>query len=869
MGEAWTRSLVRDARSALAWLVPLLLAQGFALPAAAQAPVAEGIEFQVDTYTTSDQTYPAVASDATGKFVVVWTSNGSSGSDTSGTSIQGQRYAADGTALGSQFQVNSYTPSTQRSPSVASTAGGFVVAWESAGSPGTDTKATSIQAQRYDSSGIPLGGQFQVNSYTTGYQETPSVASDGAGNFVVAWWSDGSFGNDQDETSIQVRRYDSNGVALGSEFQVDTYTTSTQRVPSVSANARGDFVVAWWSNGSAGTDTSGYSIQARRYDSSGAALGSDFQVNTYTSSRQFRPSVAIDGRGGFVVAWENDYPAATSIRARRYDSSGAAQGDEFEVQTYTPPTLVSRSSVAADPSGEFTVTWASFRSSGGDSVDSVQGRRFASDGTPVGDQFQVETYTTGQQFVPRVSVSSGHDLVVVWQSQGSPGTDTSGTSIQAQRYAAFAQGSQFQVNSYTTSAQFDPAVAAGATGEFVVVWHGYGSSGTDTDGASIHGQRYASDGSAAGGEFQVNTYTTGYQEHAAVAADFGGDFVVVWQGYSGIEGQRFDSSGATQGSEFQVNAPTTSGSFQPSVARDPDGDFVVAWTSTGSAGTDHSGYSIQAQRFASNGSPQGSQFQVNTYTTGTQQNPSVALDEVGDFLVVWQSEAEGSLANRWGIRARSFASDGTALDVDEFQVDSYTTNFQDYPSVASDFAGHFVVVWQSNGSYGTDTSYKSIQGQRYASDGTPLGGQFQVNSYTTDFQYRPAVAAAGGGGQFVVTWHSRGSFDSDTDATSIQAQRYASDATPVGGEFQVNSFTPSFQRNPAVAVDASGSHFMVAWESRFSPGTDGSSYSIQGQRYLPEPEASWGLAAGSALLLALRRSGARTRKRCLGAPPPR
>ena len=35
----------------------------------------------------------------------------------------------------------------------------------------------------------------------------------------------------------------------------------------------------------------------------GIRLGNEFQVNTYTTSSQDRPSVAADTDGGFVVAW--------------------------------------------------------------------------------------------------------------------------------------------------------------------------------------------------------------------------------------------------------------------------------------------------------------------------------------------------------------------------------------------------------------------------------------------------------------------------------------------------------------------------------------------------------------------------------------
>ncbi|MCP4660059.1 MAG: DUF11 domain-containing protein, partial [bacterium] len=75
----------------------------------------------------------------------------------------------------------------------------------------------------------------------------------------------------------------------------------------------------------------------------------------------------------------------------------------------------------------------------------------------------------------------------------------------------------------------------------------YGSTGSDSAYWSIQGQRFASDGTAVASEFQVNTYTTGYQWYPAVAVDADGDFVVVWGSYGstgsdsnyGVHAQRF------------------------------------------------------------------------------------------------------------------------------------------------------------------------------------------------------------------------------------------------------------------------------------------------------------------------------------------
>ncbi len=74
----------------------------------------------------------------------------------------------------------------------------------------------------------PLGGQFQVNTYTTSLQYRAAVASDAGGDFIVVWDSVGSSGTDTSDRSIQAQRFQANGLPLGSEFQVNTYTTSRQ-----------------------------------------------------------------------------------------------------------------------------------------------------------------------------------------------------------------------------------------------------------------------------------------------------------------------------------------------------------------------------------------------------------------------------------------------------------------------------------------------------------------------------------------------------------------------------------------------------------------------------------------------------------------
>ena len=79
MSRQWIRLASGFAPWAAAW--GLSLAPG--LPAGAQAPLPEGSEFQVNSHTPYGQTYPSVAMQPDGDFVVVWESYTSSGTDTS------------------------------------------------------------------------------------------------------------------------------------------------------------------------------------------------------------------------------------------------------------------------------------------------------------------------------------------------------------------------------------------------------------------------------------------------------------------------------------------------------------------------------------------------------------------------------------------------------------------------------------------------------------------------------------------------------------------------------------------------------------------------------------------------------------------
>jgi hypothetical protein len=778
------------------------------------------------------------------------------------------------------------------------------------------------------------GGQFPVNSFTPHIQALPSIASDADGDFVVVWESDGQDGSG---SGIFAQRYNSSGAAQGAEFRVNSTTLYSQSAPAVAMDADGDFVVAWESRVAQGN----YDIFAQRFNAAGKAQGGEFRVNTFRPGPQRSPAAGIDAGGNFVIAWQSDGqegPVNLGVYARRFNALGQAQGDEFHVNTATSGNQIAPS-VAMDADGDFAIVW---------SDSEIRAQRYSARGVAQGDEFRVNTFTTGNQFFPAIAMDARGDFVVAWQSSGQDG---SLEGIYAQRFSAAGapQGGEFRANTVTANAQKDAAVAMDAGGNFFITWS---SDGQDGSGLGVYGQRFNAAAVVQGDEFRVNTTTAGAQGRSAVAMDANGDAVVAWHGPDvavyGVYAQRYSESnsdtvapvvggvyvngrrvlpyvtqqqpltqivvsfsdnmsdaGGTTGISSVTNpdnwlitrngVPITSDlsitySFNPTTNRyeallnlgQPytSGNFLVKARDTirdaagnrldgnlnGAAGGSHvlpfslgthgrrreenlvntyttsvqyrpalamsgdgnyvivwesyqdgSGDGIYAQRYNAAGVKQGGEFRVNTYTIGDQINPAVAMNTSGDFVVAWQSEDQDG--SKDGVYAQRFNAAGVPQG-GEFKVNTFTTDVQYRPSVGMDASGDFVVAWQS---WLQDGSSDGVYAQRFDLDGVPQGGEFRVNTYTNR-QQRGASVAMDASGDFVVAWYS---YSQDGAGYGVYAQRYTETGALQGGEFRVNVYTQGHQGTPSVAMDASGD-FVVAWQSHTQ---DGNGYGIYARRF--------------------------------------
>lgn len=375
-----------------------------------------------------------------------------------------------------------------------------------------------------------------VNSYTSGGQESPSIAMNASGNFVVVWESGPEFvittqgpaTNTQDGsgTGIYAQRYNAAGEAQGAEIRINDYTDDDQSHPRVAIDTNGNFVVAWQSKGQNGNPGQN-NVYARRFDAQGLAQGPEFRVDTgsQTHDRQ-NPVIAMLGSGEFIIAWEDLATANINLLAQLYEADGTPRDVNFSVGSTNranihPQMIVNttgkvfitwnqkviannthrintRSFDFSNPSGSTSASIAStnevhpvvaevdnggfalFYESGIPGNQKVVARMFSSGGG-ISSAFDVLPFQNLANF--SASGSANGQVLLTWQQD-----QNTQSNIFGRRFARMNNVDHFSdvfpVNAYLNNQQQRPAVALAADGKFVVIWDGEGAA----ESAGVYGK---------------------------------------------------------------------------------------------------------------------------------------------------------------------------------------------------------------------------------------------------------------------------------------------------------------------------------------------------------------------------------------------
>jgi Ca2+-binding RTX toxin-like protein len=228
-------------------------------------------------------------------------------------------------------------------------------------------------------------------------------------------------------------------------------------------------------------------VIARRFNSSGAFLGSAFRVNTNFATDATEPVVAVNNDGSFLVAWNR----GTGLAATRlFKSTGVAAANQVD---HDLPLLCSVGGLATNGAGKYVLSFTVDKGAG--NFD-IQAQRFTSSGGKNGGAINVNFTTAQGQFNSSVGVDSGGNFVVAWESAHQDVVGTRGVYFQRFGASGGKWGGETRANVTTAGNQIRPSVDMDAAGNYVVAWSGNGIG--DTNG--IFHRRYNNAGEAVSGE---------------------------------------------------------------------------------------------------------------------------------------------------------------------------------------------------------------------------------------------------------------------------------------------------------------------------------------------------------------------------------
>ena len=335
--------------------------------------VPQGSEILVNTTTAGNQSGPAITTLDDGDFVITWTNAGN---------VDGQLFSAAGTKEGAEFQVNS--SGFANLPSITALAGGgFAVVWSS-----FQTTHFQLEAQTFAADGTGIGSQFDIGGAYIGISGQPpaNITALSGGGFAVTWIDQNYnieaqafsatgaplgvpavFGSDNtiltpaiaalNNGGFAVTWYDSSGTitaqilsATGAELDQPIHVDHPQGIdggPALATLSNGDFVVAWTSVVNHQYYSQAY-LLAQVFTADGEAIAAPITVSTTVDDAFGTPVITALPNGQFAVTYAAPAFSGDQVVSNIYTATGALVGfaGGGEGGQGTPATALANNGVA-------------------------------------------------------------------------------------------------------------------------------------------------------------------------------------------------------------------------------------------------------------------------------------------------------------------------------------------------------------------------------------------------------------------------------------------------------------------------------------------------------------------------------------------
>lgn len=362
----------------------------------------------------------------------------------------------------------------------------------------------------------------------------------------------------------------------------------------------------------------------------------DLLVISAGSEQEVYPSVAYNSqRREYLAVWHNDRAGCDDIRAQRVSGNGALAGGPFYISAGCPADRRYPDVAYNSVQDQYLVVWEQYEAGSG---YSVQARRVSGAGQVL-DTTDIAVRGPGYNLytpvTPAVAYASTSDrYLVVWAETWHPIPITYGINGQVMTHSGSLDGSWFVVSQGSQQRE-EPDVAYNRhANRYLVVWQLEAGALWD-----IHGQQVHGGGGLYQGDITIAYYTKASTAPAVAAiptAPSSGRFLVVWEIHYAPGDRdiygRLVAEDGTPGSDMWISWANGVDESSPAVAGTESNLQYFVVWRHPQGVVDKP---IMGRALSDGGALLG---QVADFSGVDAQHPAVAAGPVGSFLVVWQDQ---------------------------------------------------------------------------------------------------------------------------------------------------------------------------------------------------------------------------------------
>lgn len=425
---------------------------------------------------------------------------------------------------------------------------------------------------------------------------------------------------------------------------------------------------------------------------------------------QDAPQIVTDGRGGFIVAWEDHRGSDWDIYAQRVDALGnpswTANGVAICTATgdQTVPDLVS------DGLGGAIIIWYDRRGSRGDifaqHIDASGNRVWPGSGVAI-------SAATGDKGNPTIVSDDSGGAIIAWQD-----SRAGSSHIYAQRVTG-SGAARWTTNGVgictATGDQARPMIVTDGSGGAIITW---------SDRRDVNWNVYAQRVNASG---LVQWTTDGVaictmpivQESPSIVYDGSGGAIITWEDWSNGDGnidiyaQSVNASGNVRWWGGIAVCTAAHDQAMPRIVSDGSGGAIISWMDRRNG----SDWDIYAERVNASGLVQWTTDGIAICTaTGDQNYPSIVSDGSGGAIITWEdlrapnyNHIYAQCINAFGVV--QWTADGAAICTARIA--------QFAPVLTSDGSGGAVISWADTRNNPEDIYAQKVDRFGYLGDVAP------------------------------------------------------------------------------------------------------------------------------------------------------